>query len=385
VSKATKRRRNLARLTILVCLLSAVPYAIKLGVWLLEREQAVARYAQVWQPLEIVQAYQRQIRRLLPGAEPDNPPTKPLERKPPSEILKQPEPAVAPEPTKAVRAKAYSKAPPQALTQTDFDRALELGPLVDANGQVKSVPPSVTLSGPELRKELAARVDPKSAPKGPSQTELERVEEIQKQFESRAGPSGLSHSIPSTILPEDAQKTPLGTLANWAYRLDPKWFAWLGPLRGLIFGAVLAVVLPIQTTYYVGKELLTGDAPFYGIGVMVIAVLAGVRMIRSPKIEGFWKTLGFFWLAFFSVVGCCSIVAWLLQAFLVAGVWHKILVGLNGLGLEGGIVGLVIGSLEGGHKILEGAEATEQLGLVTRFLRFVKGVMVKLRLRTELG
>ena len=194
-------------------------------------------------------------------------------------------------------------------------------------------------------------------------SELERVEEIQKQFESRVGTSGLSHSIPATILPEDAQKTPLGTLANWAYRLDPKWFAWLGPLRGLIFGAILAVVVPIQTTYYVGKDLLAGDAPFYGIGVMVLAVLVGVGTIRSPKIEGFWKTLGFFWLAFFGVVGCCSILAWLLQAFLIAGAWKKILVWLQGPGLEGGVVGLVILWLEGGHKTLEFAEASEKIGV----------------------
>jgi hypothetical protein len=39
---------------------------------------------------------------------------------------------------------------------------LELGPLVDDNGKLKPLPPGAALPGPELRKELAARVDQES-------------------------------------------------------------------------------------------------------------------------------------------------------------------------------------------------------------------------------
>jgi hypothetical protein len=330
VSEAHKSRNYFAWLTILVCVLSVIPLAKKPGIWLLEKEQAAARSAQAWQPWSIVRAYQRQFRRLLTGSEADDPPRKPLQPKPAPQVSKQPAPAVASEPKQAVRARTYSKSTAQSLTQMDIDGALDLGPLIDEQGNLKPLPPGTTPPGPELRKELAARVDPKSPSQNSAQTELERQLEIQKRF--AVGTSGLSHSMPLATPPEDTEKTPLGTLTNWAKRLDPSWFAWLGPLRGLIFGAILAIVVPIQTTYLVGTDLLAGDSPFYGIGVMVVAVLVGVRVIRSPKIADFWQALGFFWLAFFSVVGCCSILAWLLQALLIAGVWQKILVWLQGPG-----------------------------------------------------
>lgn len=349
MSEAHKSRNYFAWLTILVCVLSVIPFAKEPGIWLLEKEQAAARSAQAWQPWSIARAYQRQVRRLLPGAEPDNPPEKPLDRKPPTQVSKQPEPA-----------DSKSTAP---LAQADIDRALELGPLIDDNGKLKPLPPGAALPGPELRKELAARVDPKSPLQDSTNTDLERALELQKGLANGIGKSGLTHSMESTIPPEDTERTPLGAISNWANQLDPNWFVWLGPFRGSIVGTILTAIVPIQTTYLVGKDLLAGDAPFYGIGVMVVALLVGVHMISSQKIAGFWKTLGSFWLAFFSVVGCCSILAWLLQAFLIAGAWHKVLVWMQGPGLETGVVGLVILWLEGGYKTLEFAEASEKLGV----------------------
>jgi len=339
VSDSPTKRNYIAKLTILVCFVSILPLAKKAVIWLLQGEQAVAQAAKAWQPWSIVDAFRLEAGKLLPGAKPDGGPKKAPERKTPPQVAKQ---------TGVERARSVDpKPPPPGSKLTDLDHALDLGPLIDENGNVKPLPPAS------------------------KQTDLEHALELQKELGSNAGMS----KPPLTEPLQGEPKAPNGNPPEWWNRLL-NWLGQSSPLRGWVLLLYYTVVLPIQTTYSVAKDLLAGDSQFYGLGVLALSMLVGLRTAVSERIKGFWVTLGVFWLAFFAVTVGFSIVAWLLQLLLLAGPWPKILAWAQGASLTTLGLSLAFDLVEGGHKTIEFVEASEKLGmripLLTKLVRRLK-------------